>query len=105
MLPPQEGMGAPVPGLPALTAQSDGTPTKGWAVELLVVNDLVAAEAELVRLRGIGLPAYRLSAIIDGAPKHHLRVGGYESEKEATEGLPALVESTGAKAPVVLKAP
>ncbi len=59
---------------------SVGEAQVGWTVQTVAVRDLREANAEVARLRGLGLPAYAEFTMLDGLQFVRVRVGCFDRE-------------------------
>jgi cell division septation protein DedD len=86
-------------------ASADGVPLAGWAVQVAEYPDAVGAERLVAQLRELKLPAYAVSALVDGTPQHRVRVGGFSTRESATAAVAAVATSAGSSQPLVVPAP
>lgn len=100
---PGEGAMVP-PGAPVLP-QGGVLPRGGFAIQLGTASSSEAADQELERLNKAGVGAYWITNIVDGQPTIFLRVGGFSSEKLATDSLVSVANTAGARNAKVVPAP
>lgn len=93
--------GAPVPP----DAPADGVPSGGWAVQIGSYGTVEAADARVTELRDATYAAYRVAVLVDGENTWRVRVGGYDTEKEAAEGAATLSTALGLRDLTVTRAP
>ena len=76
---------------PPPIANAEATPpTSGWAVQVAAYPLVTEADAKVETLRSEGLAAYRVAAVVDGKNWYRVRIGGFESEKDAYTALKEL---------------
>lgn len=101
---PVGGPGAMVPATSGTPSQSDEVPQGGWALEIGVFDQVSAAQAEILRLRSSGLPAWWTNTLVDGKSVVKVRVGSYSSVEAANADLPRLTEA-GVSSATAIKLP
>ena len=75
---------------PPITNEDAKPPTSGWAVQVAAYPLVTEADAKVEALRNQDLAAYRVAAVVDGKNWYRVRIGGFESEKDAYTALKEL---------------
>ena len=87
------GQGAMVPPTSGTASQSDEVPPGGWTLEVATYDQVAAAQAEILKLRSAGLPAWWTNTLVDGKSQVRVRIGSYSSAEAANLDLPRLAEA------------
>jgi cell division septation protein DedD len=86
-------------------AGADGVPSSGWAIQVQAFPDEAGAQVLVEKLRAAGLPAYRISAVVEGHPEHRVRVAGFGSKDAASAELGRVAKAAEVSEGVVVPAP
>ena len=94
------------PQMPSITPAPPATPpTSGWAVQVNSFEDSLEADSRIAELGQLGLSAYRVTALVNGANWHRVRIGGYKSREEAIEASAELSAQFGFDDLMIARAP